>query len=111
MRMIFAIGRVLCSSSPSSFSKPRQPDHFAKRSNHLRSLDEPLIGPLKVTAHICMKYLKQVLSLCVGGLAVLNTFAADGPAHPLHILYLGPVTTAGPRNGDGGRTTYAYLPG
>lgn len=64
-----------------------------------------------------MKYLKQVLPLLTGCLVVLNTFAAEGPAHPLHILYLGPVGTVGgaggfgARNGDGGRTNYAYLPG
>lgn len=47
---------------------------------------------------------------------VLNTFAAEGPAHPLHILYLGSVGTGGGRGsfgaqGGGGRMNYAYLPG
>ena len=48
---------------------------------------------------------------------VLNTFAAEVPAHPLHILYLGPVSAGGggvgfgPQGGTVGRTNYAYLPG
>jgi hypothetical protein len=64
-----------------------------------------------------MRYLKPALALFTGGLLVLNTFAAEGPTHPLHILYLGPVSTGGggggfgPRGGDGARTNYAYLPG
>ncbi len=46
----------------------------------------------------------------------LNTLAADGPAHPLHILYLGSVSTGGgggfgAQGGPGGRSNYAYLPG
>lgn len=48
---------------------------------------------------------------------VQNMFAADGPAHPLHILYLGPVSKAGgsggfgPQGGVGARANYVYLPG
>jgi len=46
---------------------------------------------------------------------VLNTFAADGPPHPLHVLYLGSVGSGGGRGGfggqGGGRTNYVYLPG
>ena len=48
---------------------------------------------------------------------VLNTFAAEVPARPLHILYLGPVSTGrggggfGPQGGGGARTNYVYLPG
>ena len=63
-----------------------------------------------------MNYLKQVPALLAGGLIVLNTWAAEGPAHPLHILYLGPVSAGagGGGLGQGGanpRTNYAYLPG
>ncbi|MDB6153524.1 MAG: rane-bound dehydrogenase protein [Chthoniobacteraceae bacterium] len=44
---------------------------------------------------------------------VLPTFAEEVPAHPLHILYLGPVSggAGGPQGGGGGRTNYVYLPG
>ena len=63
-----------------------------------------------------MKNLKQVLTLMTGGLMVLNTFAADGPDRPLHVLYLGPVeggggTGGGGRRVTGPRTNYVYLPG
>ena len=64
-----------------------------------------------------MKSLKQVLALLTGGLLVLNTFAAEGPAHPLHILYLGPVSAGSggggfrPQGGTGARANYVYLPG
>ena len=63
-----------------------------------------------------MKPFKQVLATLTGGLLVLGTSAADVPAHPLHVLYLGPATTGNagggfPRNGDGGRANYVYLPG
>jgi putative membrane-bound dehydrogenase-like protein len=43
-------------------------------------------------------------------LLALNTLAAETPARPLHVLYLGPVSAGG--SGPGGRPTdYAYLPG
>jgi putative membrane-bound dehydrogenase-like protein len=63
-----------------------------------------------------MKPFKQVLATLTGSLLVLGTAAADVPAHPLHVLYLGPATTGGagggfPRNADGGRANYVYLPG
>ncbi|MDB6174119.1 MAG: rane-bound dehydrogenase protein [Chthoniobacteraceae bacterium] len=58
-----------------------------------------------------MKSLKQVLVLLTGGLFVLTTSAAE--VHPLHVLYLGPVSSGGggPQGGGGGRTNYVYLPG
>ena len=65
-----------------------------------------------------MSNLKQVLILLTGGLAVLDTFAADTPNRPLHVLYLGPVSGGGGGRGGGGlggfggsRTNYVYLPG
>jgi putative membrane-bound dehydrogenase-like protein len=62
-----------------------------------------------------MKSLKQLLLLSLGGLIILNTFAADAPEHPLHVLYLGPVNAGGGGRGFGGfgapRTNYVYLPG
>ncbi|MES2573018.1 MAG: PVC-type heme-binding CxxCH protein [Verrucomicrobiota bacterium] len=58
-----------------------------------------------------MKSLKQVLVLLTGGLLVLTTSAAE--VHPLHVLYLGPVSGGGGRaqGAGGGRTNYVYLPG
>ena len=61
-----------------------------------------------------MKTLKQILTLTTLGLMVLNTFAADAPDRPLHVLYLGPVSMGGGARGGGfggGRTNYVYLPG
>jgi putative membrane-bound dehydrogenase-like protein len=62
-----------------------------------------------------MKNLKQLLLLLAGGLMVLNTFAADVPERPLHVLYLGPVNVGNGGRGFGGfgaaRTNYVYLPG
>jgi putative membrane-bound dehydrogenase-like protein len=59
-----------------------------------------------------MKNLKQLLLPMIGGLMVLNTFAADGPDRPLHVLYLGPVNVgSGGRGFGGSRTNYVYLPG
>src|SRR5207249_2679160 len=64
------------------------------------------------------KNLKQILILLMGGLTALNTFAADAPDRPLHVLYLGPVSVgSGARGGgfgggfNGPRTNYVYLPG
>ena len=59
-----------------------------------------------------MKSLKQILILLTGCLMVLDTFAAAAPDRPLHVLYLGPVSTGGGGGGFGGsRTNYVYLPG
>jgi putative membrane-bound dehydrogenase-like protein len=63
-----------------------------------------------------MNYTKNILTLLTGGLIVLNTLAADAPNRPLHVLYLGPVSTGGAARGPGGgfggsRTNYVYLPG
>src|SRR5687768_16104219 len=62
-----------------------------------------------------MNNLKQVLVLLTGGLMVLNTFAAETPGSPIHVLYLRPVDAgrSGPRGGGfgGPRTNYVYLPG
>jgi len=42
----------------------------------------------------------------------LHTFAAETPDRPLHVLYLGPVSSGGGGRGFGGpRTNYVYLPG
>src|SRR5687767_6872477 len=65
-----------------------------------------------------MKKIKQTLILLMGGLLVLKTFAAEVPARPIHVLYLGPIDAgrSGPRGGGGfggggPRTNYVYLPG
>jgi putative membrane-bound dehydrogenase-like protein len=65
-----------------------------------------------------MKNLKQILILLTAGLMALNTFAADAPDRPLHVLYLGPVGVGSGGRGGGGfggfggpRTNYVYLPG
>jgi putative membrane-bound dehydrogenase-like protein len=63
-----------------------------------------------------MNNLKQILLLLTGGLLALDTLAADAPNRPLHVLYLGPVSTGGVARGPGGgfggsRTNYVYLPG
>ena len=62
-----------------------------------------------------MKDLKRILILLTGGLIVLKTFAAETPARPIHVLYLGPIDAgrSGPRGGGfgGPRTNYVYLPG
>jgi putative membrane-bound dehydrogenase-like protein len=62
-----------------------------------------------------MKNLIQILSLLTGGLMALNTFAADAPDRPLHVLYLGAVSSPRGGGGFGGfggpRTNYVYLPG
>src|SRR5439155_18789528 len=50
----------------------------------------------------------------MGGLLALNTFAAASPDRPLHVVYLGPVSSgSGGRGGGfgGPRTNYIYLPG
>src|SRR6266704_2431655 len=60
----------------------------------------------------------KILILLTGGLLALNTFAADALDRPLHVLYLGPVSTGGGARGGGfgggfggPRTNYVYLPG
>jgi putative membrane-bound dehydrogenase-like protein len=62
-----------------------------------------------------MNNLKQILILMTGGLIALNTFAAEAPDRPLHVLYLGTVNAGGGgfggRGGGGPRTNYVYLPG
>lgn len=58
--------------------------------------------------------MKLILILLTGGLIALNTHAADAPARPLHVLYLGPVSVGGSELGGGfggPRTNYVYLPG
>ena len=44
---------------------------------------------------------KQLLTLMAAGLLALNTFAADAPDRPLHVLYLGPASTGGGARGGG----------
>ncbi len=64
-----------------------------------------------------MNTTKQTLALIAGGLMALNTFAAETPDRPLHVLYLGPVGNGGRGGPPGGggfggsRTNYVYLPG
>src|SRR5688572_25598929 len=63
-----------------------------------------------------MRNLTQIPILLTGGLMLLNTFAAEAPDGPIHVLYLGPVEAgrSGPRGGGGfggSRTNYVYLPG
>jgi putative membrane-bound dehydrogenase-like protein len=64
-----------------------------------------------------MNNLKQILVLLTAGLLTLNTFAAETPERPIHVLYLGPVEAgrSGPRGGGfgggGSRTNYVHLPG
>ena len=60
-----------------------------------------------------MNNTKNILTLLTGGLIALNSLAADAPNNPLHVLYLGPVSTGGGRGGGfgGSRTNYIYLPG
>jgi hypothetical protein len=62
-----------------------------------------------------MNNLKHILILLTGGLMALDTFAAETPDRPIHVLYLGPVDAgrSGPRGGGfgGARTNYVYLPG
>ena len=63
-----------------------------------------------------MNKLKSILILA-GGLMAFNTFAAQTPERPIHVLYLGPVEVgrSAPRGGggfgSGARTNYVYLPG
>ncbi len=62
-----------------------------------------------------MKHTKQILILLAGALTALNATAAEAPARPLHVLYLGQVNAGGGARGGGGfggaRTNYVYLPG
>src|SRR5207248_2002475 len=60
-----------------------------------------------------MNNTKQLLTLLAASLMALNTFAANAPDRPLHVLYLGPVNVGGGRGGGfgGSRTNYVYLPG
>ncbi len=64
-----------------------------------------------------MTYSKQLLPLIAGGLIVLPTLAADISAKPIHVLYLGPVSSGrggglGAQGGEANpRASYAYLPG
>src|SRR5262245_19757978 len=63
----------------------------------------------------CTQNTKQILILLTGGLMAFNTFAADAPNRPLHVLYLGPVDVGRGGRGFGGfggpRTNYVYLAG
>jgi hypothetical protein len=56
-----------------------------------------------------MKNIKQILMLLTGGLMVLDTFAADAPSRPLHVLYLGPVNADSGSRGFGGSRTNSAL--
>jgi putative membrane-bound dehydrogenase-like protein len=61
-----------------------------------------------------MNITKQFLPLLVAGLMTLHTIAADAPARPLQVLYLGQTSMGGGARGGGfggGRTNYVYLPG
>lgn len=62
-----------------------------------------------------MKFAKEILCLLMGGLPILNAFAADSSERPLRVLYLGAVDANGNsgRVGSfgGSRTNYVYLPG
>ncbi|MDB6033555.1 MAG: rane-bound dehydrogenase protein [Verrucomicrobiales bacterium] len=60
-----------------------------------------------------MNSILRLLTLLTGGLLALNASAAEAPAGPIHVLYLGPVNLGGGRGGGfgGSRTNYVYLPG
>ena len=64
-----------------------------------------------------MHNMKYILPFLVGSLMALNTFAAEAPDRPIHVLYLGPINTgnrtSAPSGGgfNGPRTNYVYLPG
>src|SRR5215204_2938461 len=64
-----------------------------------------------------MRNLNQILIFLTIGLLALNKVDAEAPDRPLHVLYLGPLSTGtGPRGPDGrgfggSRTNYVYLPG
>ncbi len=62
--------------------------------------------------------IKHALLFLAGALLALNTLGADAPDRPLHVLYLGPVSTGGGARGGGfsggfggPRTNYVHLPG
>jgi len=58
-----------------------------------------------------LKILQPFLLLFLSVTAI-ETFGAEAPDRPLHVLYLGPVNVSGGGNGFGGsRTNYVYLPG
>src|SRR3954463_9050650 len=61
-----------------------------------------------------MKNLKRIAICLAGALISVNTLAAEAPDRPIHVLYLGPVSTGGRARGGGfggSRTNYVYLPG
>src|SRR4051812_22353447 len=61
-----------------------------------------------------MKNLKRIVICLAGALISVNTLAAEAPDRPLHVLYLGPVSTGGGARGGGfggSRTNYVYLAG
>jgi uncharacterized protein len=59
-----------------------------------------------------MKIVKQSASALITALVILNNFAAEQTARPLHVVYLGNVDAGSGRGGFGGsRTNYIYLPG
>jgi putative membrane-bound dehydrogenase-like protein len=59
--------------------------------------------------------IKKTFALITGALITLNAFAAEPANHPLHVLYLGTVSSGGGGGGARGfgapRTNYVYLPG
>src|SRR5262245_3437235 len=101
---ISSIGKKPSTTSRNSYSNPRQLDSNKFTPNSSFSLKQ-----------LRMRYVKHALSLLTGGLLVLKAFAAEGPPHPLQILYLGPVSKAGNGGGFGSganpRANYVYLPG
>src|SRR6185436_9875523 len=104
----FSIGRRASTILPNGFLNQRRNSNSSHYETKLRA----------VTAlpDSSMNNTKNILGLFAGGLLALNTLGGDAPNRPLHVLYLGPVSTGsgarGPGGGFGGsRTNYVYLPG
>jgi putative membrane-bound dehydrogenase-like protein len=81
------------------------PKHFLSLRKHSSSSSSSisLAAPLPYILRI-----PWALTAFTACLLALPTLAAETPARPLHILYLGPVNAGG---GGGRATDYAYLPG